>query len=221
MFTIPQRVHSLARRSKHSIFSTEEARSWQLCSPGTLRVTLSRMANEGALVRLKKGVYYAAPVGQPDMPVDDAMYAAQLMYDGYLAFATALQIHRLAGEVPFTVFVATRSTSSARHLGVMEIRAVALRDRAVGAERKGDYLVSTRPKTLYDCLRLPRLAGGEVAVAKALRRARLTLAEWKEFASYVKRFETAGSSRQLQATLEKAGIRAAYVNWKKQPGRGI
>jgi predicted transcriptional regulator of viral defense system len=219
MFTKPQHprlelhIYALARRAKHAVFSIQEAHSWELCSPGTLRVTLGRMQKRGVLVRLKRGLYYAPPAEQSGVPAEDAMYAAQMVYGGYLAFATALYIHRLRDEVPWTIFVATRGRSAARRLGALEIRSVALRDRAIGVQRIGDYMVSTRPKTLYDCLRLPEMGGGEVGVAKAFRRARLSGTEWREFWAYVGRFERGNErfGRRLRRVLKMAGVKMTSV----------
>ena len=209
MFSIEMRLHALARRSKHALFSLSEARSWRLCSPSSLAVTLHRMVKKGLLVRLWRGLYYAPSVEQPAAPVDDLLYAAQKMFGGYLAFATALYLHRLRDEFPFTVFVATFSTSTSRSMGVAEVKAVALRERAVGVQQMGDYVVSSRAKTLFDCLYLPSFGGGEPAMISVFKKARLSKSEWKEFFGYVRSFEKKSKKfhRRLERVLRLAGMR--------------
>ncbi|MEW5955539.1 MAG: hypothetical protein AB1626_03315, partial [Candidatus Micrarchaeota archaeon] len=123
--SLEQRVHSLARQAKHAIFSVEEAKSWRLCSDRVLRVVLARMLRKGLVKRLARGLYFAPPLEQRNAAPDDLLYAAQLAYGGYLAFATALYLHRLTDEFPFTIFVATRGKSGSKRFGEVEVRAVA------------------------------------------------------------------------------------------------
>ena len=196
--SLERRVLSLAGRAKHGIFSFGEAKSWRLCSEGTLRVTLARMARKGSVARLAQGLYFARPIEQPGALPDDVFYAAQLAFGGYLAFATALYLHRLVGEYPFTVFVATGNKSVSTQWGAVEVKAVALRSRAVGVIRMGDYVVSTRAKTLYDCLHLPEYAGGVKGVVNAFKNARLSEGEWMEFWRYVGSFEEGGGVFRLR-----------------------
>lgn len=208
-FSIEQRLYSLAQRAKHSIISVDELKSLQLCSIPTLRVTLTRMQRKGALVRLARGLYYVPRIEERGAPPEDLMYAAQLMYGGYLAFATALYFYHLIDEVPFTIFVATRSKSASKRIGAVEIRAIALRERAVGAVQHGDYRISSLAKTLYDCIHLPEHGGGESRIVAVLKRARLSKEGWREFWSYVRTFEKNNKKflRRLCKVFEKAGIK--------------
>ncbi len=48
-------------------------------------------------------------------------------------------------------------------------------------------MVSTRAKTLFDCLYLPEYAPETGKLLEAYKEAKLTLKEWREFDYYVKR----------------------------------
>ena len=160
-------------------------------SRGTLLATLCRLAREKRIVRLKRGVYSVAPIR-------DGYAAAQAKFGGYIAFSSALRLHGLISEEPFTIMVATPNSSQLAREGNLEFRAVALKERAVGSERIGSHEVSSRAKTLFDCLLLPQYSVEIEKLADAYSRAGMGKSEWREFGMYVKRF----GRRKAKAMLE-------------------
>lgn len=150
-------------------------------SRGTLLATLCRLARAGRIVRLKRGAYSVAPIR-------DGYAAAQAKFGGYIAFASALRLHGLIAEEPFTITVATPSTSKTVRAGSLEFRSVALGGRAVGSERNGAHVVSSRPKTLFDCLFIPQYSVEKEKLKEAYAAAGMTTGEWREFRGYAKRF---------------------------------
>lgn len=224
---LEQRVYFAAREAKKGIITFEILASMQLCSRQTLYVVLNRMVKKKFLFRVKRGVYSVATgYFQPVNGVEDAYHTAQLIFPGYLAFATALNLHGLLDEFAFTAFVATTSTSASRVLGQVEVRAVALGKSAVGFVRMGDYTVSTRAKTLFDCLRFPDYSGGYSKITKAFFFAKLSAEEWQEFCSYIAAFSSKATAQRAGYLLElikkKAGVKIpAFVVdcLKKKSGR--
>lgn len=160
-------------------------------SRGTLLATLCRLAREKRVVRLKRGVYSVAPIR-------DGYAAAQAKFGGYIAFSSALRLHGLISEEPFTITVATPVVSKAVRAGNLEFRAVALKERAVGSVKVGAHEVSSRAKTLFDCLYLPRYSVEKEKLAGAYSRAGMGKGEWREFGMYAKRF----GGRKAKAMLE-------------------
>ncbi len=175
------RVLESIRKAPRGIASLDILESLQLCNRDTLKTTISRLHKTGKIVRLKRGVYAA-------LPLQDAFAAAQAAFGGYLGFATTLYLHGLISEMPFTLTVATVKTSAVKAFGVYEFKAVPLGKKAVGFETKDGYVVSTRPKTFFDCLYLPEYSIEEKKLFRAFREARLTAKEWKEFDFYVEKF---------------------------------
>ncbi|MCX6770912.1 MAG: hypothetical protein NTX79_02555 [Candidatus Micrarchaeota archaeon] len=171
------RVVAAIEASPGGIASLELLESLRLCGRDSLITALSRLGKAGRVVRLKRGVYSASPMR-------DAFACAQATYNGYLAFSSALCLHGMITEMPFTITVATASTSESKRFGQFEFRAVALGKRAVGFERKGAYVVSTRAKTLFDCLYLPRYSVEKEKLEAAWRA--LSAKERSEFAGYAK-----------------------------------
>lgn len=155
--------------------------SLRLASRGTLLATLCRLARVGRIVRLKRGAYSVAPIR-------DGYAAAQAKFGGYIAFASALRLHGLISEEPFTITVATPKTSMLARVGNLEFRSVALGGRAVGSERKSAHELSSRAKTLFDCLFLPQYSVETEKLADAYARAGMKAGEWREFEMYAKRF---------------------------------
>jgi predicted transcriptional regulator of viral defense system len=174
--------------------------SLRLASRGTLLATLCRLGNEGRVARLKRGTYSA-------MPIRDGYACAQAKFGGYIAFASALKLHGLITEEPFTIAVATPSLSRIARIGNLEIRAVALGEKAQGAIEMGGRLVSSRAKTLFDCLLVPRYGVETPKLEGAYAAAGLSKAEWAEFESYVSRFggKKAMKMREFAKKVRKDG----------------
>ncbi len=166
--------------------------SLQLCDKNTLKTTLSRLNTSGKIIRLKRGVYSTNPM-------KDAFACAQSTFNGYLGFTSALYIHKLITEVPFTITVVTLWDSGTKAFGQYLFKAVSLKEKAIGVETKGSYFVSTRVKTLFDCIYLPRYAVEEEKLIEAFRQAKLTAKEWKEFDHYVEKFASAETGEKMKA----------------------
>lgn len=196
---LEQEVYFKASEAMHRIVTHETILSWGIAGKGVINVILSNMCKKGWLIRLKRGVYM---VGGPKGGLEDVFYAAQTIFDGYLGFSTALNLHGLMDELPFTVYVVTVKVSGSRRLGSHEIKAVALGKRALGIERKGDYWISSVPKTIYDSLYLPEYGGGYPLALKAIHLAKMDEAGWGEFLSYVEKFESDASCQKTGYLLE-------------------
>jgi predicted transcriptional regulator of viral defense system len=203
---LEQRIYTLAKDAKNSIVAIETIKSWRLASNGAIRVALHNLCKKSWFLPLKRGLYAVQPYLGGG--IEDPFYAAQLVYGGYLAFSSALYLHKLGDEMPFTVFTVTKRKSSTRRIGEYEFRAVALGRRAIGAQRLGDYYVSTLPKTLYDCLYMPQYSGGHAKILRAVYNARMDSADWREFMLYVGRFESGAFCQRagyLLSMLAKTG----------------
>ena len=188
--TISQFVLRSVEDSPNGIASLDVLESLGLCDPFTLKTTLSRLSRSGRIIRLKRGLYSANPM-------KDVYLCAQSVFNGYLGFSTALYLHKLIAEMPFMITVVTACTSRTKRFGEYEFRAVALKEKAVGFERNGEYVVSTRAKTLFDCLYLPRYSVGSEKLFEAFREADLSDKEWQEFDLYVRKF----ASRRMAALM--------------------
>lgn len=182
--------------SPGGIAALETLESLRLSDKFTLRTTLSRLSKSGRIIRLKRGIY-------SENPIRDAFVAAQYTYDGYLGFSSALYLHKLITELPFTITVVTTHTSASKPLGAYELKAVAMKEKAIGFENVGALTVSTKAKTLFDCLYLEKYSVERDKLIDAYREAQLNARELKEFNSYVRRFIPGGRRKKFEEVRKK------------------
>lgn len=162
-----------------------------------LYVLLDRLEKKGWLKSVGKGVYLRLPASTAVVGrayLEDPLDVAQKMFDGYIAFQSALKVHGLSEYEPFTIYVATKEKSQTLPLlQHYEVKAVKFGRRYFGFEKKGKYTVSTLAKTFFDCLYHPQYAGGYSEVLKSLHTAEKI--DWKELELYLEKF---GSSSMCQ-----------------------
>ena len=178
---LTSKVFSAIKESKKGIITLDLLNSLRLCSKDTLKTILSRLNKAKKILRLKRGIYAI-------VPLTDSFASAQAMYNGYLGFTTALYLHKLISEIPFNIFVVTTDVSKSKKIGEYLFKAVALKNKAIGFETKDDYVISTKAKTLFDCILLPNYSLEEDKLINTFKEVRLTKKEWKEFDFYVHRF---------------------------------
>ena len=181
--------------SPSGIASLDVLKSLRLTDSSTLKTILSRLNQSGRIIRLKRGVYSSKPIR-------DAYCCAQALFNGYVGFAGALHVHKIIAEIPFMVVVVTPATSKTRVFNNFEFKAVALKEKAIGFERVGNYVVSTRAKTLFDCLYLPDYSIEMEKLCSAFAQAGLSKKEWVEFEYYVENFAR-GKARERMLKIER------------------
>jgi len=183
-----QQLYLLLESQNKNVFSISELKG--LVGRGHLYVLLHRLEKKGWITHLGKGVYLRLPASTAvdgKAYLEDPFLVALKMFDGYLAFLSALRVHGLSEYQPFTVFVATGNKSeTVKVLEQYEIKAVKFGRRCTGFVKKEKYTVSTVAKTFFDCLYHPQYAGGYPEVLKALYACKEM--DWDEFLSYFKKF---------------------------------
>lgn len=165
-----QAVEAFLRRN--SVFTLSELRTalGDSRSEKTLRNLLAYHERKGQLVRVD-GVYCVVPPalwGKSFVP-DRFLVAAKLRPDAVLAYHTAFELLGFANQVfTTTYYTSVRYRRPFVHQGVRYV-CVRLPERlrrtpflgVVRAERSGvQIMVTSRERTLVDCLDHPRYAGG-------------------------------------------------------------
>lgn len=196
---LEQKIYFTLHNASNRLFTLDLIRRYGFCSNPVLNEMLSDMAKKGWLFRLKRGMYYVK-----DNPRDgvDPLLVAPHMFNGYLAFATALRVYGAISEVPYVVYVATTKSSKSSAMENMELKAVSIGRRAFGEGTYRGYVVSSKAKTLYDCFYLPEYAGGYSRVLEAVHGLGLGWNEWKEFLRYIDMFESSSFKRKTGYLLE-------------------
>ena len=184
---LEQKIYFAAKDAKNSIITLEIIKSWKIAKDNTLRLVLFNMQKKGWFFRLKRGIYLVTEPNQQAIP--DPFIVSTYIYNGYNSFSSALYIHKLTDVVPFNVYVATRNKNNKKEIGQYSFQALSLGKRAFGSIFYNGYLVSSIPKTIYDCLHKPLLAVGFPTVLKAIYESSMDEKQWDEFLYYVKKFE--------------------------------
>ncbi|MBI5636136.1 hypothetical protein HY993_04205 [Candidatus Micrarchaeota archaeon] len=193
---LEQRVYNACEGARGNLASIGVIESLKLSDDNTIRVVVSRLCKKKWFKRVKNGLYFVQTPFSSGL--EDEFAYGQNVYNGYLGFSTALYLHKLSDQLPFEITVVTRSKSAVKKEGEYSFRSVAMGRKAFGSQTlgtgmgsggRGNYVVSTRAKTLYDCLLHPDLAGGLPLVLKAFFDARLSEKEWREFFWFAQKFE--------------------------------
>jgi predicted transcriptional regulator of viral defense system len=208
-------LSTLARAGK-AIFSMSDAR--QVLAAKTRR-TLSLLSKKKWILRLRRGLYVIVPIdagvrGSESFIVHDFVIAAHLASPYYVGFWSALNHHGLTDQIPRTVFVATTKPRKPLKILTSIFRFVQLAPRKfIGIETASfdgaEVRLSSKEKTLVDCLDHPELSGGIEEVARAIFFNHGSL-DWSE----VRKFGLEGGNvavfKRLGFILERCGLFETY-----------
>lgn len=189
-------VANAVKNSPNGITSIDLLESLKLCDSNTLKTTLSRLVKSGKLLRLKKGIYSINPI-------INVFVAAQSTFEGYIGFSSALYLHKLTAEMPFSITVVTTYTSGKKTFGQYIFRAVSLKDKATGFEEQDGIILSTRAKTLFDCLYLQKYSIEESKLIEAFISKPLDRLEKKEFKYYLTLINSSRKIKNFEKLEEK------------------
>jgi len=145
-------------------------------SSNSLRVTLSRLVKAGEFYSPVRGVYVSKDA--------DPFQVATILKPGYLSLGTALYLHHLVEEYPFTIHVAAGSRGSFR-LGEHELNYIKAKNYSGLDELP--YKMASVEKAIYDCLLHADMVG-YAKIAKALHNSEISA---KKFLAISKREEGA------------------------------
>lgn len=141
------------------------------------KVIVDRLVRKKWAIRLARGRYLIVPLGgglDGDYTEHEFIIASSLADPYYIGYWSALNHHALTEQVPSTVFVATTRPLRTREIAGSRYRFVPLVKRKFCGFRMmsvagGLVNISTREKTLADCLDHPEHCGGIPQVSRALR----------------------------------------------------
>jgi len=137
-----------------------------LTSANSLRVTLNRLVKAGEFFNPARGVYVSRDA--------DPFSVATALKPGYLSLGTALYLHHLIEEYPFTIYVASTGRGSFR-LGEHELRYFKAKSYSGLVEMP--YKMASVEKAICDCLLHADLVG-YAKIAKALHNSKITAKEF-------------------------------------------
>lgn len=187
----------------------------------TIRQQISRMVNDGLLLRLKEGIFYIIPYEQdssnyiPDWHLLAEPLAGK---DYYIGYYSALQIHNLITQPSLKeqIVVDTQIKPS-----IIEVRGVKFQFiyhntkhffgyKKTWIDSFNKVLCSDLEKTIIDCLHRPDYAGGIVEIAKAIYIAKDKL-KYDQLLNYIVKFGSQSVPKRLGYILELLNIDAPCI----------
>jgi len=149
-----------------------------------LSKVLSRMVDNGMLIKLSRGLYYIVPTNaDAENYIPDWHLVAKYIMKGrkyYIGYYSAMQVHNLITQPGLKEIIVTdhQFTSSSRNIQGIEFQFVThISKRFFGYKntwinQHNKAMVSDLEKTIVDAVTRPHLCGGMVEVGKAIYEAR-------------------------------------------------
>jgi predicted transcriptional regulator of viral defense system len=191
-------------------------------SVDAVRQQLSRMVEEGLLMRIKEGIYYIIPYEQDsDLFMPDWHLLAKPLAgsDYYIGYYSALQIHNLITQPSLKEqIVVGRQIKPA----LMKLKGVTFQFiyhnpkhffgyKKMWIDSFNKVLCSDLEKTIIDCLYKPDYAGGIIEIAKTIYLSKDKL-NYKQLLDYIVRFDSQAVVKRLGYLLELLNIPAPIID---------
>ncbi len=196
-----QEVFNLLSRSNIWIITSEQIKDiFFHKDPKKINKIISSLKKKGYLYRLKRENYLIQEIPTEKPIIKDPYLVGLALFKGYLAFSSALKIYDLIDYEPFMIFIATWNISRTEEIGNYLIKAVALGEKAIGITHYKNYYVSTREKTIYDCLIKPQFAGGYATITQAIYR--IGELNWEVILGYIEKFSSNSMAQKIGYILD-------------------
>lgn len=172
------RINLLDELSKKKAFTTRDAEQISQTSKKVLKVILSRLEKKGWIERIEKGKYIVIPLGSEKgkYTLNEFVLGSYLVNPCIISYWSALNHYGFTEQIPRTVFIQTTSRKKHQELTVFGVPYKIIRMKAekiFGVEKAWfedtQISLTSREKTIIDCLDKTQYAGGIIEVAKALR----------------------------------------------------
>jgi len=202
-----------------SVFSFEDAKKTMNISSDSLKNVIYRLKKKKRIIEIKKGQYLFVPAkAGVEGHWSEYTYSALTKLLGknyYVGFWSALNYWGMTEQHPLVAFIVVTKRMRDFEFSNQKIKFITLnKKRFFGFEtqktNKSEFNISTREKTIIDCLLLPQYCGGINEAAKGLWNAR-TQINWNALLDYTEKIKVEAVKRRLGFILEelklKKGIR--------------
>ncbi len=197
------RINLLDELSKKKAFTIEDAEQISHTNKGVLKVILSRLEKKGWIERIEKGKYIVIPLGaeKGKYTLNEFVLGSYLVDPCIISYWSALNYYGFTEQIPRTVFIQTTSRKKHQEVTIFGVpyKIIRMKERKIFGVEKAWFEdikinLTSREKTIIDCLDKPQYAGGIIEVAKALR-----TEEYDKdiLVKYAKRIRNSGVIRRL------------------------
>ncbi len=137
---------------------------------------ITNLRKKGFFKRIRKGLYAIAPpdmVNQDDIKPDKFLLASKIKEEYYISHHSALELHGLAQTIHNRVYITSKTTGRSFTYSGIDYKIITSK-YFFGFERSNHLnstvRVSDKEKTILDCIRTPKYAGGWEELMKSLER---------------------------------------------------
>ncbi|MCL2359142.1 MAG: transcriptional regulator [Candidatus Bathyarchaeota archaeon] len=200
-------LSSLSYKDK-TIFTTNDLKEYTN-NPKNL---LDWLVRKKWIQKIKKGTYLIAPLnagtnGTDNYTIHSFILASVLVEPYYISYASALNYHGLTDQTPNATYVATTKPKNSKTILNTKIRFVTIPPHKIfGTEQttieNKKINISSKEKTIIDCLDHPEHCGGIEEAAKALYFAKNDLDQTK-LVSYAQKIGNKTVLKRLGYLAEK------------------
>ncbi|MHA1185886.1 MAG: type IV toxin-antitoxin system AbiEi family antitoxin domain-containing protein [Candidatus Heimdallarchaeota archaeon] len=197
------RINLLDELSKKKAFTIEDAERLGYKNKSVLKVILSRLEKKGWIERIEKGKYIVIPLGaeKGKYTLHEFVLGSYLIDPCVISYWSALNYYGFTEQIPRTVFIQTTSRKKHQEVTIFGITYKIIRvkeEKIFGVEKAWfedtQINLTSREKTIIDCLDKPQYAGGIIEVAKAVRTEEY---DKKILVKYAKKINNTGVIRRL------------------------
>lgn len=171
---------------------------------------ISNLRDKGYLMKIRKGLYAIVPpnlVGKGFNP-DKYLVGSRLKQDSFLSYHTALELHGLAQSAFSTVYITIGDRSGSFSYQGMEYRFTSTKHLfgKMSMNYQGQQvMVSDRERTVLDCIRRVRYAGGLEELVKSI--SNVPSFDFEKILDYLERFGERSLYHKTGFILESLGAR--------------
>ncbi|MCL1970442.1 MAG: transcriptional regulator [Candidatus Bathyarchaeota archaeon] len=214
-------LSSLSYKGK-TIFTTNDLKEYTN-NPKNL---LDWLVRKKWIQKIKNGTYLIAPLnaginGTDNYTLHSFILASVLVEPYYIAYASALNYHGLTDQTPNTTYIATTKPRSSKTILNTKIRFVTIPPHKIFATEQTTIenkkiTISTKEKTLIDCLDHPEHCGGIEEAAKALYFAKNDIDQTK-LVNFAQKIRNKTVLKRLGYLSEILGIEKVFETLSKLP----
>jgi predicted transcriptional regulator of viral defense system len=164
-----------------------------------IKGAMSRMVKKGIMIRLSRGKYLVTK----SLATFDPLKLANYIFDGYIALSSALFIYGYNSTKSFSIWGITTFRKKTRKIDEYTYISLPMGTLVFGVIEYKGYKVSTRAKTLFDCIYnihyLDDL-GPVIALVRDMKKE-----DFNELLVYLKLAKNSSLIQRIGFFLEKAG----------------
>lgn len=204
-------LSTIEREKKMEFVMEDAAAILPTTSRQVIRNMLSNLARKGRIKRIKKGSYLLVPFRQKGRAEHSLALAPLLGKEYYVGFWSALSFWSMTEQLPLTVFIAVRTPKKERVFENTKFKFVTLSERYFFGYETVTVMnvpvsVSSREKTVLDCLLHPQHCGGIGEAAKAIKEHASDL-NWQIMGDCLLKMGNSAVERRLRYCLNYLGLK--------------